>query len=559
MVGMDKGKGRANWRLVSPEAVTEIGKRTANPHPGDLSGKRVILYWNGKPNGDVFLVRIGQLMAQRIPDSIVIKAWEVLPFSKETDQTREASRAAAEQIGSLKPDIVIAAPGDCVGSATWLIIDQLNLERMGVPTVTIVTSPFSDVARSVTLAEGFGDVCLVPISPPLGMIPHSEAEKKAQGAFDEIVKAAVAWKPAGKETAGRAAHPAETFDFRGTIEELNSHFVEKGWSLGLPILPPTRGRVDEIAGGCARRSDDVLGLVPPAMGILTIELAAVYAAMAGCRPSYMPLLVAALEAFLAPEANWRLALSGTGTSQLIAVVDGPVVREIGLASGQGAAGKGHHANGAVGYALNLIAYGVGGSRPPSMDRSTLGSPSDYVCWVFGENEDALPDGWDPLHVERGFARNESVVTVMAGYPPIENMDHWSESAEEHVRWWGSIVSPLQNMGGPPIPQVMEQNPLIALGPEHARLIAASGWSKDDFKRAFWEKTRTPLSAWPRVAVGERARAIFGSTGDDALAPVTLAPEQLLVIVAGGDGKQSHYFAPLPGAFPISRPIGGRLS
>jgi hypothetical protein len=95
-----------------------------------------------------------------------------------------------------------------------------------------------------------------------------------------------------------------------------------------------------------------------------------------------------------------------------------------------------------------------------MDRSTLASPSDYVCWVFGENERALPDGWKPLHVERGFKHSDSVVTVMAGYPPAENMDHWSASVEEHMRWWGHIVSPLQNMGGPSVPQVMEQNPII---------------------------------------------------------------------------------------------------
>ena len=180
--------------------------------------------------------------------------------------------------------------------------------------------------------------------------------------------------------------------------------------------------------------------------------------MAGCHPRYMSVLIAALEAFLAPEANWRLALSGTGTSQMIVIVSGPVVQEIGLGFEQGAAGKGHRANGSIGYAINLIAYAVGGSRPPSMDRSTLGSPSDYVCWVFGENEPALPDGWKPLRIEGGFSDGDSVVTVMAGYPPVENMDHWSASVGEHLRWWGHIVSPLQNMGGPPIPQIMEQEP-----------------------------------------------------------------------------------------------------
>jgi hypothetical protein len=187
-----------------------------------------------------------------------------------------------------------------------------------------------------------------------------------------------------------------------------------------------------------------------------------------------------------------------------------------------------------------------------MDRSTLGSPADYVCWVFGENEKGLPDGWSPLHVERGFRDSDSVVTVMAGYPPVENMDHWSQSAEEHARWWGCIASPLQNMGGPCLPQMLTQNPLLAVGPEHARLMASAGWGKEDFRRAFWEETRVPLSAWPAACGPERLAEMLGPLSDESLIPVTLKPEQFVIVIAGGDGKQSHYFAPLPGAFPVSR-------
>jgi hypothetical protein len=551
---MEKHDDRPVWQLVSPEAKVETQGRLVNPHPSDLSGKRVVLYWNGKPNGDVFLDRIGALIGERVRNVEVVKAWEAVPSTEQTDATAEASRVTASKIAFLKPDVVIAAPGDCVGSASWLTADQLNLERLGVPTVTVVTSPLLEVARTVPLAEGFREACFVEIPPPVGMLPSSEVEKKAEEAFEEILKAATDWQLSDNPVIRGASSPAGVLEFRGSIEALNDWFMEKQWSLGLPILPPASERVAEMLDGTTRRPDEVLGQVPPRMGILTVELVAVYATMAGCRPQYMPLIIGALEAFLAPEANWRLALSGTGTSQMIVMVNGPVVKEVGLASMQGAAGKGHHANGSIGYALNLIAYGVGGSMPPSMDRSTLASPADYVCWVFGENEAALPQGWQSLSIERGFADGDSVVTVMAAYPPIENMDHWSASADEHLRWWGSIVSPLQNMGGPPIPQVMEQNPIIALGPEHASLIASAGWSKDDFRKAFWRQTRAPLSSWPKAAVGERLNRTIGPVTDESLIPVTLRPEQFLVVVAGGDGKQSHYFAPLPGSFPVSRLI-----
>jgi len=411
-----------------------------------------------------------------------------------------------------------------------------------------------ELANTIPLAEGFREACLVQVPPPIGMLSPSHIKAKAENAFEEILKTATDWRPSTGAAAKGLAYPARTFEFSGTVEEVNRHFVKKKWSLGLPILPPTPDRIHEMLKGTSRKPDEVLGRVPPRMGTLTVELVAVYAAMAGCHPEYMPLLIAALEGFLAPSANWRLALSGTGTSQLIVVVNGPVVTEIGMGCEQGAAGKGFHANGSIGYAINLIAYTVGGSSPPLIDRSTLASPSDYVCWVFGENERALPEGWKPLHVERGFKQSDSVVTVMAGYPPAENMDHWSASAEEHIRWWGRIVSPLQNMGGPSVPQVMEQNPIIAMGPEHAHLIASTKWSKDNFRKAFWEQTRVPLWVWPSACGREKLAEMLGPLTNDSLIPITRKPDQFLIVIAGGDGKQSHYFAPLPGSFPVSRVI-----
>jgi hypothetical protein len=406
------------------------------------------------------------------------------------------------------------------------------------------------------LAEGFSEACFVEIQHPIGMLPSPLVCKKAEDAIDDIIKALTVWLPSTACETNGTAYPAASLEFSGDMEELNVHFMEKNWSLGLPIIPPDQDLVEKMLTGTSRKPDEILGSVPPRMGILTIELVAVYAVMAGCRPEYMPVLISALEGLLTPEANFRLALSGTGTSQLVVIVNGPIVDKIGMGYGQGAAGKGNHANGSIGYAINLIAYSAGGSRPPAIDRSTLGSPADYVCWVFGENEKALPESWKPLHEEKGFKRSDSVVTVMATYPPIENMDHWSTSSEEHLRWWGSIVSPLHNMGGPTVPFIMKQNPIIALGPEHANLMTSENWSKDDFRKAFWENTRIPLSTWPSGCNSESLYEMLGPVTADSLIPVTLKQDQLLVVIAGGEGKQSHYFAPMPGAFPVSKLVGG---
>ncbi|MFC1958959.1 hypothetical protein ACFLV6_03510 [Chloroflexota bacterium] len=415
-----------------------------------------------------------------------------------------------------------------------------------------MTEPFESLARTVATSEKFPHACFVTVPHPLGMLPASEVTKKADNVFPDLMKAATDWQPIETKETVKASCPAERFELTGTFMDINRHFLSKKWSLGLPVIPPTTESVVEMLQSTSFKPDEVLGLVPPQMGTLTIELAAVHAVMAGCRPVFFPLLIAALKGFMADDANWRGTLATTGTTQFIVIVNGPIVKEIDIAFSQGAAGKGHHANASIGYAINLIAYTVGGSRPPSIDRSTLASPSDYVCWVFGENEEALPSGWEPLHVERGFKSTDSVVTVMSSYPPVENIDHWSTSCAEHMRWWHYIVSPMHNMGGPCFPLVMEQNPIVAIGPEHVQLIASEGWSKNDFRQAFWERTQIPASAWPAGCPHQEILAAkYGPITADSLIPITHSPDQLLIVIAGGEGKHSHYFSSFPGAFPVS--------
>jgi hypothetical protein len=395
----------------------------------------------------------------------------------------------------------------------------------------------------------------VPVPHPMGMIPLAEIRKKADDAFPEILKAATQWKPTAQLPPMKAPYPADHFKFKGTVVDVNNLFFEKGWSMGLPYFPPTADRVAEMLKGTSRKPDEVIGLIPPRMGVLTVEMIAVHAAMTGCKPEYMPLLIAAMEALLAPEVNWRGAATTTGTTAALVIVNGPVVKEIGLASSQGSAGKGHHPNAAIGYAMNSIAYTVGGSKPPASDKGTLAAPSDFTGWIFGENEDALPKGWNPYHVDRGFKKEDSVVTVMGIYPPVENIDHWSITPEEHINWWSGIVSGLTGVGGPCAEDTLEQPHIIGIGPEHAQLIAGS-WTKEQFLKAFWEKTSLPLSTWPKGSPGfAHLSKMLGQTlTPETRIPMTLKPDLLYTVIAGGTGKHSHFFAPFPGCLPASKKV-----
>ncbi len=419
--------------------------------------------------------------------------------------------------------------------------------------MTIATTDFIGLAKDTALSEGVADGCFVTVPHPMGMIPGAEIKEKAEKAFPEVLKAATEWKPVAKLPPLKPVYPAGKLELRGTVEDVNRQFYASAFSLGLPVIPPTPESAAAMLKGTSRKPDELLGMVPPRMGALTVELVAIHAVMAGCKPEYMPVLIAALEGLLDPKANWRGVTTTTATSSFLVIVNGPIVDEIGIAARQGAAGSSHHANASIGYAINLIAEVVGGSRPPSPDKSTLGGPADFVCWIFGENEDALPKGWEPFHVGRGFKRGDSVVTVMGIYPPVDNIDHWSVTPEEHVNWWAHLVTPLLSIGGPAWITQMEQPHIVGLGPEHAQLLAGAGWNKDQFRKAFWEKGRIPLSAWPKGSPNiDLLIKRFGPVTPETLIPITFKPEDFLIVIAGGSGKHSHFFPPFPGCFPVSK-------
>jgi len=419
--------------------------------------------------------------------------------------------------------------------------------------VSIVTTPFVNLAKATAAAEGAVDNCLVIVPSPMGMISESDVEKKAEQAFADIFAAATKWHPTDNAKVAKSPYPADRIEFSGNVKDINKLFFDKGWSLGLPVIPPTEDSVREILKGTNRRPEEIIGLIPPRMGALTVELIAIHAVMTGCKPEYIQLLIAAIEGLLTPEAGWRSALTTTATTQFMVIVNGPWVRQLGIACDEGAAGKGHHPNITIGYAISLVAYAVGGSRPHSFDKSTLGSPGDCVCWVFGENEDKLPSGWNPFHVERGFQPADNTVSVMCSYPPVENIDHWSTTPEEQVRWWRYLISPLTNIGGPGQPLSMQHSPILALSPEHAQVMAKAGWSKDDFRQALWEQARIPLSAWPAGCTDmKQLIKIFGPVNPESRIPITLEAKQLLVVLTGGAGKQSHYFAQFPGCQPVTK-------
>ena len=271
------------WELIVPEGVPYVEPVTPAPRLDTLEGKTVVLRWNGKRNGDRVLDRVAELLAQQVPGAQVVKMYKVDPSTAETSASDSASARIAQKAVDLGADIVIAAQADCGACTSWLVVDQVNTEKLGIPTITIVTDQFLGLGRATMESVGLADMAFVVTTHPLGTIPLDEVLAKVDLLFPELLKAATDWVPGRTEipAANRPPYPAERITFSGTYADLNYKFYDEGWSLGLPIVPPTVEEVEEMLKVAGRQPYEVVWSAEPGMEQLTVELVAVLRVMAG--------------------------------------------------------------------------------------------------------------------------------------------------------------------------------------------------------------------------------------------------------------------------------------
>ena len=294
----------------------------------------------------------------------------------------------------------------------------------------------------------------------------------------------------------------------------------RGVTDGLPVIPPTAARVRLAVEASGRAGDELIGLVAPRLGRATVEKIAINAVMAGCRPEYLPAVIAGVEAICDP----AFALIGvSGTTDAVApllILNGPVRTSLDVNCGTGVFGPGFRANATIGRAVRLVWANVGGAAATSM--STFAQTGRYT-YCLGEYEEESP--WEPLHVEQGFARGDSTVAALAAEAPQVVTDARHRTAREIAttiaRSGEAIASHTQgNLG----------DTLLVIAPEHARTIAGDGWSKTDLREFLWEHTRVDA--------------------DGAPAPKFREPANIKIVVAGGTaGRFSAWIPgwPFPGA------------
>ncbi len=331
---------------------------------------------------------------------------------------------------------------------------------------------------------------------------------------------------------------------RHTLSSTDDPFqfcYERGWTDGLPVVPPTEERVDAMLAGTALPRGQVIAKIPPAWGTATVEKIAINSVMAGCEPAYLPVVIAAVRAMTTPALNLNGMQCSTHLSTPLVVVNGPIRHALNMNSGANVFGQGNRANATIGRAVKLILTNIGKAIPGVTDKATLGQPGKYT-YCIAENEEQSP--WEPLHVERGLKPEQSAVTIFGCEAPHNVNNQASRNAFDLCHTIADTMATLgKNMF------YAQGEVMVVMCPSHAETIAADGWSKQHVKEFLYEKARKPLrlvklgglygreverNFWPRWV---------SRTDEDEMIPLVRRPSEITLVVAGGPGRHSAF---LPG-------------
>ncbi|MBI2906678.1 MAG: hypothetical protein HYX92_03360 [Chloroflexi bacterium] len=423
---------------------------------------------------------------------------------------------------------------------------MVEFEKRGIPTVMLNASAFQSDARATAKAFGMKHIALAMISTPLTNLSPEDTQEVVADSLNSVIEGLTK----EVEVAVSEEKPGlKTFSFQApssydAFEEMNEFFLRNGWGDGFPLIPPTPEKVDRMLTGASRPRSDLVTVLEPGNGEATVEKVAINAVMAGCLPEHMPVLIAAVEGMADPAFNMRSVAVSTGPHAPILIVNGPIARELNINSGIGALGPGRQsrANTVIGRAIRLIMMNIGHTYVGELDMDTIGSPNKYSMCV-AENEDKNP--WEPLHVERGFGKDTSTVTVF-GVESFINMADLRSYTPEHVL---QSFAGTGNSAGAHVGAWLQGGriwqPFLLICPEHAKIIADQGWTKQDAKEYLYHNARIE---WRYLKYGGcfepesnvPAWRWLRDAPEDMLLPIAAGPDWFHIAVVGGPVGKSAY-------------------
>lgn len=552
--------GSGHFQTVWPGSPRAVEAARYAARPAGKEGLRIAQLWDYLFRGDEIFDMLEEPLKARLPGAQFV-SWRSFGSTHGADEA-DVLAALPDRLCEAGVDLVLSGIG-CCGSCTPAVLRAAAAcEKAGFPTVSLVCEGF--LRQAAVNSEGLGlpDLPLARIPGHVDVMSKDELRHAVSETTADEIAAAVLASTGDPMPARMIAveHQPREIVFAGDLDAVHEHYEQQGWSDGLPFVPPTIERVEAFLRHTRRQPDEVLGIVASDNRAATVWSVAVNGVMAGCRPEYMPVLVAIAEAICDPA--FGIERNSSSGAETLIMLNGPAVKRLGFNFEQGVLRDGFRANSTVGRFFRLYFRNVAGFLPHQRDKATFGN-----TWrvVLAENEDVLAEiGWPSLAEEAGFGSDDSVVTIarysggdvlpnVAGSRPDDIAAVLAKALGKVITW--QVRYTLGFADG-------MLRPLLLITPIIARAIAAGGWSKHDLKRYLFDHCRMSASDFERhlvfgdetrkaiwdiaghVRMGKAPACFLESDDPQRLVPIVHDPDDFMIAVTGDPLRTNAYaFAP----------------
>ena len=530
----------SDYSVVSPLGLVKEREIVPATPLDTLEGKRIGLVWAAFGNGDVLLEALGELIKQRYPSA------ELVPMNpgKDLKPSEYSDPSIMEVARENNIDAAIVTVGGCGTCTPGVTRAVCWIEEAGIPATAMICKGFVNPSRSMASMEGLDAIRITEFPPPnIVTQTREEVFRNAALIFDDLINNLTSLPDKVKviRKKSRKADSEREIVFTGGLDEINEHFMAMGWGDGLPILPPTIGAVERMLQYTDYPPGEILATLKPSGTSVTPWSIAVNGVMAGCRPSYMPILIAILEAVSEDRFAIYHAGSTAGWTPVI-FLNGPIRKELDFNCGQGAMRPGNQANMSIGRFLRFVFTNLAGFKLGSTDLAAIGR---NFMPVLPENEENSP--YEPLAADFGFQRGQNVVTVQScgsmtfhftsEATPEEHLEILAREVKKELQ--GEFIHCLSAFGD-------EIRPALVLSPMVANILSEAGYSKQDIRDYIFEHARVTAATFDFelnrlypgynvakiVADGLLPESYAMSDDPERLLPLTHNAKELVIIVAG---------------------------
>jgi len=466
------------YEILSPLAEKDSTARGLQPRIDDLEHKTIGMFYYFFDSHVAILHEIERQLKEKYP-TLNFRYYQYTVETSEIERDTTYGKSFEEWLKGV--DTVISVYGNIPSPTLYIAYNTAYIEKLGKPAVILTGQAGANMARSGVSAKGFPELRVLVVDLPhigfgdSGKIQHLFVPGITKS-LDQIIDALTKPLTQKEKSPTEGAQKAPRIICKGSLEDVNRFLYKSGWSYGMPVMPPTEEAVREMLTGTDLPAEHVVATLPPMLGKATVEKIAINAVMAGCLPTYMPVLIAGVKAMVDPRIKLEGYTCSMGCWEPLWIINGPIRQALHINSGKGLMSPYYRPNATIGHALGLILMNISGVRTGMEEGAAIGHEGKFgVC--FAENEEMSP--WEPLHVQYGFEKKDS--TIMSFWP--NNRSFWQVRGTENIL--NTITEHIPAFGFDP-------GCAFLLVPSVAKDLADSGYSKQSFMNYILEYARRPV-------------------------------------------------------------------